>query len=210
MLASLQYLQSTDSAYDAGHNSDHCLEVNQIIQQSYRHTGTHFDETAERRILTFSALFHEQNDPKFGVEADCHQLRSVMTADGVPEEEQNVVLELITKCSFKCRHAVPSDNQWIGLLHLLCSADLATAVGEKALERSFHFHQRRLSTKKTVSDEDVWSHVYQYYQSPVDGYFPRLEAITVRNIRDMVEPFIEVNRLKIQSLATQYGFSNAQ
>jgi len=55
-------------------------------------------------------LLHEQNDPKFGAQIDKDNYM-IMTQDHVPCDEQEVVLDLITKCSFKKRQLIDFNDQ---------------------------------------------------------------------------------------------------
>src|ERR1700722_1423934 len=103
-LHSLDYVRSTDQYHDEGHDTDHCLRVNQIAQEYYQHTGTHLSVQAEKRIIELAAIFHEQDDPKFPVKFDQSKIKQQMTSDGIIVEEQNVVIDLITCCSFKKRN----------------------------------------------------------------------------------------------------------
>lgn len=195
---SLAYVRSMDQYHDQGHDTDHCLRVNQIAQTYYQHTGTHFTQQAERQIIELSAIFHEQDDPKFPVNFDQRKIRQQMTLDGIIIEEQNVVIDLITCCSFKKRKLVSLNYPWQGLLNLLCSADLAEAVGQNAITRSYNYHRWRLGHGASI--RDIWSHVIMFYESEIDGYFPRLNAIKIKSIRDMVEPYLIVNQDQIDDI----------
>jgi hypothetical protein len=62
------------------------------------------------------------------------QVQDVMTQDNVPLDEQEVILDLITKCYFKKRQSVSTDYRWLGFLNFLCAADLAEGVGPESLQ----------------------------------------------------------------------------
>ncbi len=163
-------------------------------------------------ILEAAALFHEQGDTKFGQDLATNEasLRQAMKQDQIPAELQEAVLELIEHCSFKKRHLWVSKPKLVGLMDLLCAADLAEAVDEYALSRSYGFHRRRLAishgmAEMEVEPREIWKRVCEfYYSTESDGYRARLAAIRVQKIRDELQGAVEHNDVTMAEICRLY------
>ena len=197
--------ESTDKYYDPSHDSKHCLKVWAWIKKYYENCESGLGRDRELRILQAAALFHEQNDAKFGrnVEEIENDLRIAMREDGLLEEDIEIVIELIKNCSFKKRKFRKIKENLVKMMDLLCAADLAEAVGSKAIDRSFEFHKARIlrDEKRTPTNEEVWRHVIEFVEvQNKDGYMDRFEAIVVEKIKEEVSLIIEKNMQRIAEI----------
>lgn len=203
------FLRTTDHYYDTGHNSDHCLKVWAWIAKYYRDCGSGLEPARELTILQAAALFHEQFDTKFGrnMEGLQQNLQAAMQLDNINDSDIEIVFVLDKNCSYKNRNSRQIKENLVGMLDLLCSADLAEAVGEQAIERSFAFHKKRIERQENriPEDHEVWRHVIEFVEiQNKDGIRDRFEAIIIPEIRDAVAPIIEQHLKKMREIRNKF------
>ena len=100
-------------------------------------------------------------------------------------------------------------SKYWDMMDLLSSADLAEATNENWLARSYEYYKKRLlrENKEKPTIKEIWLNVYKFYHNPVNGIFPRLDAISCPEIRVKVDKTLEWTKYKMNTIKEQYGFS---
>lgn len=192
------FVKASDDQYDAAHGSSHCLDVLALVLRFLYTIGEIVGLTEERvrLIMKAATLLHEQKDRKRARRLDDEAMKESMRLDGLTEEEINIVNWLITYCSFSKsnepgRH-FPEMKKYEPMMRLLSSADLAEAVNEKALFRSFEYHKTRMEREGKIPDERAcWENVHLFYNDPNNGFFVRLNAISISEVRESLKDTLE-------------------
>jgi hypothetical protein len=207
------FVQSTDHRYDLGHNSGHTKKVAEWVLQFMYLVEPVLGIRAEL-VLIAAALLHEQADSKFGLLLDRVGITVVLILDGFSIDEQEIVLWMISYCSFGKKGSAGRCDQrmlrYFGWMRVLCAADLAEGVGESALTRSYLYHQGRLAKKYgrlIVVDKYIWRCVYRWFNgiNCADGYFNRLEGIEIPEIREKINGAVEKNKALLEEKTKMFS-----
>jgi len=207
------FVKSTDNQFDAAHGSNHCIDVLHLIFKFIHTIGPiqGLSENRVRLVLTAATLFHEQKDRKKDIPCDEKALIEAMLEDGLTEEEIEIVLWLISYCSFsKSKEQGRFDPKMLPynkLMDLLSSADLAEAVNEKALYRSYEYGRKMLTSKfgRDPTEKEMWQHVYSFYNNKDNGFFVRLNAISVPEIKESLNGTLEETDKKMMEMVKKYN-----
>ncbi len=94
-------------------------------------------------------------------------------------------------------------------MELLSSADLAEAVGEDCLNRAKEYYIGKIKRNggRIPNEYECWRHVYLYYHDTYDGCWPRMNAIKIKSIRDVLEKNIELTRKELVMIVKKYNIS---
>lgn len=206
-----KFVKESDCQFDKAHGSDHCIDVLKIALNSLYTIGK-IEGLSEEKvgfILMAAVLLHEQKDRKRGNELNEKDMIDSLKKDGFSDEEIKIIDWLISYCSFsKSNEPGRKDLEMVKyekIMNLLSSADLAEAVNEKALWRSYEYHKKRLEKNNTFSERECWKNVYDFYCDKKSGFFSRLNAISVKEIRDDLDSTLKDTDNKMMEKVKEFN-----
>ncbi|ARF09912.1 hypothetical protein Indivirus_5_35 [Indivirus ILV1] len=207
-----KFVQASDDQFDDAHKSNHCLDVLELAFRFFWTIGEidGLSQDRTKAIVEASVLLHEQKDRKREKPLNEEDMFQAIMKDGFSKEETEIINWLISYCSFsKSKEPgryLPEMKKYEKIMNLLSSADLAEAVNEKSLYRSHEYHRVRMIRNGEESNEkECWKHVKIFYNDPTNGFFARLNAISIPEIRESLKDTLEETDKRLNEMLAKFN-----